>query len=293
MRMPWCLWPFGRKSERRREQSERKSTRKGTVPERGKPSARTTDGERRHMFDLYEQGLGTHAIANKTGRSTHTVHSVLTHRGTRPLPERNTEPADEEAAGRTGGGGGRRRRGKRENDETPDRVKDMSKALAAKLEAKILESWPDLVKSDSELLRQVVGSIMGVKIPRKTLDDMVMETIGDDPILRREWAENRLQQMKRNGRTEMDIFGEGLDMYLKLAQELTKGAWPHVVNNGIVTGEFRETLLGLANLWTGQTTAAAEGQSAPTLGPDSEAQGAIPPAAQQEQGPSPGDGVGS
>ena len=37
----------------------------------------------------------------------------------------------------------------------------MSEALAAKLEAKILESWPDLVKSDPELLRQVVGSIMG------------------------------------------------------------------------------------------------------------------------------------
>ena len=166
----------------------------------------------------------------------------------------------------------------------------MSEAIAAKLEAKILESWPDLVKSDPELLRQVVGSIMGVKIPRKTLDDMVMETIGDDPALRREWAETRLLQMKRNGRSEMDIFGEGLDMYLKLAQELTKGAWPRVVNNGVVTGEFRETLLGLANLWTGQTTAAAEGQSAPTLGPDSEAQGAIPPAAQQEQGPSAMDG---
>jgi len=29
------------------------------------------------MFDLYEQGLGTHAIAKKTERSTHTVHSVL------------------------------------------------------------------------------------------------------------------------------------------------------------------------------------------------------------------------
>jgi len=51
----------------------------------------------------------------------------------------------------------------------------MSEALAAKMGAKFLESWPDLVKSDSELLRQVVGSIMGVKIPRKTLDDMVME----------------------------------------------------------------------------------------------------------------------
>ena len=99
------------------------------------------------------------------------------------------------------------------------------------------------MKSDPELLRQVVGSIMGVKIPRKTLDDMVMETIGDDPTLRREWAENRLQQMKRNGRSEMDIVGEGLDIYLKLAQELTKDAWPRVVNNGVVTGEFRETLL--------------------------------------------------
>ena len=80
MKMPWCLWPFGRTSKRRREQSERKSTRKGTVSERGKPSYKTTDGGRRHMFDLYEQGLGTHAITNKTGRSTHTVHSVLTHR---------------------------------------------------------------------------------------------------------------------------------------------------------------------------------------------------------------------
>ena len=168
----------------------------------------------------------------------------------------------------------------------------MSEALAAKMGAKILESWPDLVKSDPELLRQVVGSIMGVKIPRKTLDDMVMETIGDDPTLRREWAENRLQQMKRNGRSEMDIFGEGLDMYLKLAQELTKGAWPRVVNNGVVSGEFRETLLGLASLWTGQTPKAEETQSAPVLGPDSPVGEAIPPVVQQDQGPSPVNGGG-
>ena len=36
--------------------------------------------------------------------------------------------------------------------------------------------------------------------------------------------------------------------------------------------------------------AAAEGQSTPTLGPDSAAQDAIPPAAQQERGRSPADG---
>ena len=149
------------------------------------------------------------------------------------------------------------------------------------------------MKSDPELLRQVVGSIMGVKIPRKTLDDMVMETIGDDPILRREWAETRLQQMKRNGRTEMDIFGEGLDMYLKLAQELTKGDWPRIVNNGVVTGEFRETLLGLASLWKGEAPKAEKTQIAPTLGSGDPAQDAIPPTVQQDQAGSSGDGVGS
>ena len=289
MRMPWCLWPFGRKSERRRELSKRKSTRKGTVPERGERTARTTDGERRHMFDLYEQGLGTHAIADNMSRSTHTVHSVLTHRGTRPLPERNTEAAQEGPDSRTGGGGRSRRRGKRDDAGTPDRGGDMSEALAAKLEPKIIEACAQFIRSDPETLRQVVGSIMGVKIPRKTLDDMVMETIGDDPKLRREWAENRLQQMKRNGRTEMDIVGEGLDMLLKILQESERAAWPQVVNNGVVTGEFRETLLGLASLWKGQAPT-AETQSAPTLGPDSAAQDAVPPAAQQEQGPSQADG---
>ena len=79
-------------------------------------------------------------------------------------------------------------------------------------------------------------------------------------------------------------------MLLKILQESERAAWPRVVNNGVVTGEFRETLLGLASLWKGQTMAAAEGQSTPTLGPDSAAQDAIPPAAQQERGRSPADG---
>ena len=168
----------------------------------------------------------------------------------------------------------------------------MSEALAAKMGAKFLESWPDLVKSDPELLRQVVGSIMGVKIPRKTLDDMIMETIGDDPTLRREWAETRLLQMKRNGRSEMDIFEEGLDMYLKILQESERAAWPRIVNNGVVSGEFRETLLGLASLWKGQAPKAEETQSAPVLGPDSPVGEAIPPVVQQDQGPSTADGGG-
>jgi len=244
------------------------------------------------MFDLYGQGLGTHAIAAKTGRSTHTVHSVLTHCGTRPLPERDTEVAQEGSGRRTGGGARRRRRGKRDDAGTPDRGGDMSEALAAKLEPKIIEACAQFIRSDPETLRRVVGSIMGVKIPRKTLGDMVMEIIGDDPTLRREWAETRLQQIKRNGRTEMDIVGEGLDMLLKILQESERAAWPRVVNNGVVTGEFRETFLGLASLWKGDAPKAEETQSAPTLGSGDPGQEAIPPVVQLDQRPSPVNGGG-
>ena len=168
----------------------------------------------------------------------------------------------------------------------------MSEALAAKLEPKIIEACAQFIRSDPETLRQVVGSIMGVKIPRKTLDDMVMETIGDDPKLRRELAETRLQQIKRNGRTDMDIVGEGLDKLLKILQESERAAWPRVVNNGVVTGEFRETLLGLGSLWKGEAPKAEKTQSAPTLGPDSPVREAIPSVVQQDQGASTGDGGG-
>jgi hypothetical protein len=159
----------------------------------------------------------------------------------------------------------------------------MREALAAKLEAKILQAWPDLQKSDPELFRQVVGSIMGVKIPRKTPDDMVMETIGDDPTLRREWAETRLQQIKRNGRSEMDIFEEGLDKYFKLARLLNQNAWPQVVNNAVVSGEARQILVGLAGLLKDQTPTAEEAQSGPILGPVSPTEDAVPSALQQDQ----------
>ena len=53
---------------------------------------------------------------------------------------------------------------------------------------------------------------------RKTLDDMVMKIIGYDPTLRREWAETRLQQIKRNGEDLSykgeEFYDENFDRYL-------------------------------------------------------------------------------
>lgn len=130
-----------------------------------------------------------------------------------------------------------------------------------------------------------MGSILRVKIPRKASDDMIMETIGGDPALRRELEEMRLQQMKRNGCSEMDIVEEGVDVYLKLAHEITKGAWPRVVNNAVVSGEFRRTVVGLTSFWKGLEPPRGENQSLPTPGSDNPAQSAISAA------PPPGDGL--
>jgi len=69
-----------------------------------------------------------------------------------------------------------------------------------------------------------------------------------DPVLRREWAETRLQDIKRNGRSELDIVGEGLDLVIRVVRELEKGAWPRVVSEAVTSGELRETLLGLAGV---------------------------------------------
>ena len=91
----------------------------------------------------------------------------------------------------------------------------------------------------------------------------------------------------------MDIVGEGLELVIRVVRELEKGAWSRVVNNGVVTGEFRETLLGLGSLWKGQAPKAEENQSAPTLGSGGPAQEAIPPVVQQDQPPSPVNGGGS
>ena len=77
--------------------------------------------------------------------------------------------------------------------------------------------------------------------------------------MRREWAGARLQDIKRNGRSELDIVGEGLDLVLRVVRELEKGAWPRVVSEAVTSGELRETLLGLAGVFKEGAPAAEKG----------------------------------
>jgi len=88
----------------------------------------------------------------------------------------------------------------------------------------------ELLREDPVVARQILGLVLGVKIPQRTVDDLVTETIAGDPVLRREWTGARLQDIKRDGRSEKDTVGEGLELVISVVRELEKGAWPRVVS---------------------------------------------------------------
>jgi hypothetical protein len=211
------------------------------------------------MFELYEQGLGTHAIAKKTGRSTHTVHSVLTIRGTQLLPERPVHRGPEAGKARDTKAGKRKR--EKEDTAKPSAAQNIEGRLLEKLEPQLERAYGELLREDPAVARQILGSVLGVKISEKTIDDLVMETIAGDQVLRREWAEARLQDIKRNGRSELDIVGEGLELVLKVVQEMEKGAWPRVISEAVTSGELRGTLLGLAGVLKQGPPAAEKGST--------------------------------
>ena len=45
----------------------------------------------------------------------------------------------------------------------------------------------------------------------------------------------------------MDIVADGLEMLIKIARELERGAWSKVAGDAITSGEVRATVLGLAD----------------------------------------------
>jgi len=60
-------------------------------------------------------------------------------------------------------------------------------------------------------------------------------------------------------------------------------------SNAVVSGEVRQTLVGQAGLWKGQTPTAEGDQIEPILGSGSPAQDSAPPALQHDQGSSQAD----
>ena len=242
-----CLRCRRAESKRKCKQSKRDSKRThtdSTPKQQHKKFNHTTKGERDHMFTLYRQGFSIHNIAGEMGRSSRTVHQRLTHNGTRPLPDQDLVRSDR-APTPTEKGRRHRLRHRQTDAQKPDGQFDFVKAFMDQAGPQLFQSSLGLLEKDPELARQVVGAVMGVKISKKSLDDIIHEEIYSNPEIRRQWAEAHLEHMKRNGRTEMDIVGEGVEVLLKLAKELNRDSWPRVVRDLEASGELSR----IAMLW--------------------------------------------
>ena len=235
-----------RKSNRGSKQGKHQSKQKHTESTRvdgdeGRSFTHTSPTERKTIFALRRQGLGVHPIAKRVGRSSRTVYQVLTGYGTRPMPEPGGPPGAGRQDQRDSGGRSRRRRRRRSSGEA-GRQDDLAGSLLRKVQPRIIESFSQHLKDHPDVALQLGAAYLGVKIPEKSLDYVILDEIRANPGLRRQWAVDFLESQRRRGRTDADIAGEVLDLACKIAERMVRGQWPEVVKSAITSGEFRKTV---------------------------------------------------
>ena len=197
------------------------------------------------MFARYIEGKSINTIAKEFGRSSRTVHQVLTNRGTHSLPERDKLLSNELSDELPSHTQRRPRRRKKPADGDGDEG-GPSDNFMKRVEPILAEGAVKYLKENPEFAIQVATAILGIKLDKPTLDDIAISTIRDDPDFRREWAETHLGRMKRNGRTEMDILTEGVDVICSIVERMHKPATiTDVLSDAVRTGEFSKVVEAL------------------------------------------------
>ena len=259
-----CLIAGRTKSKRKGKQSKRPGEQNHPQPSKlnAKNSERftqTTPAERKRMFDMRQRGQSVHAIARALGRSSRTVHQVLTQRGTQPLPEPE-EPHD--------AGLPERAEGSRRKNQTRRQDGDVKRGEEEPTESFLREFGPtlnrmafDVIKDNDEYILQFFGNQYGMKIPKKTIDDIVHEEIRNNPDLKRQVADDYLVRRRRMGRTETEIAGEVLDLAMKFADIMVRGRWTDVAEKAVTSGEIRKII----EVLRGRQSPESESLSRPTL----------------------------
>jgi len=228
-----------------KQQAKRSSNSTSKTDHKDGSFTQTSPSERREMFALRQSGLGVGAIAKRLGRSGRTVYEVLTERGTRPLPNAEEllqddglpEPEEIDCPKRRK----RRRRGDRMAPSETEPSDSLGRRLGRILDEKVADAVRAL-KINDEFALQILAAHFGVKIPKKTVDDMVWEEVKSSPELRRQLAEDYVERQKRSGRTDTEIAAEVLDLAIKIAEMMARGRWPDVVEKAVTSGEIRKTL---------------------------------------------------
>lgn len=208
----------------------------------------TAPEERERMFARYIEGESINSIAKEFSRSSRTVHRVLTSRGTHSLPERVRLPSNEFSDEPPSHSSRRSLRRKKRADRDGDEVRG-SDSFMERVEPILAEGAVKYLKENPEFAIQVATAMLGIKLDKPTLDDIAIRTIRDDPDFRREWAETHLGRMKRNGRTEMDILKEGVDLICSMVERMHKPTTINdVISDAVRTGEFSKLVEALVRV---------------------------------------------
>lgn len=225
--------PGKRRSKRSRVVSDAAS---GGGKRKSSPKyTRVSKEERDLVLELRSSGLSIHAIATELDRSSRTIHLIINEHGMASTDygadEENLETPD------AGGDENRVRRRKSQPMSHDDFLERISPTL--------LDRLPGFIEEHPEVLEQFIYKSAGLRPPGHSLDDEIRREIASFPELRRRLAENWLMQKERQGRTELQIVEEGLNMLIRLAELTHRGDWAKAAKSLAESGELSKTAIGL------------------------------------------------
>lgn len=157
---------------------------------------RTTPAERTRMLELRKQGQSVHNIAGTMDRSSRTVHQVLTKRGTQPLPDPgeqsgDAEPSEHEAINR------RKNHRRRSGGNFARGEEEPADSFLREYGPTLNRLAFEAMKDNEEATLQCFANQYGMKMPKKTVDDIVIEEIKNSPDLKRQVADDYIERRSR------------------------------------------------------------------------------------------------
>ena len=212
-------------------------------PRRTQKFRHTTPEEKQLIGQLRSEGLTIREIADEFGRSTRTTHKMLVELGMN-------------VANRFGDS-----EHPNENASHPEDASDsFGDEIIKRVMPKLSEQMDQMLSDNPELAREFALKALGIKLPKQSIDDILLKEYQESPEYRRELVEHRLNKMKLRDRTELDILAEGLVLVISVAEIMQKGNWPQVAEKMIDSGELRKTIMDALSVIRPKSTSPANPQ---------------------------------
>jgi hypothetical protein len=192
----------------------------------GSSYSRVDGQEREIILEMRADGLTTRSIAEEMGRSTKTINKILQEHGVNQS--------------QSSGGRVHSASESRNSSSWLDNIKE---TFHEKIGPVIEEQAESLLERQPGLMKDLIYKTLDLRPPKISLDDAIKAEILDTPEFRRRFANNYLEEIQRDGRTEMDILAEGFALVFSVADQFQKGEWARVAQTLVGSGELRQTIV--------------------------------------------------